>query len=100
VSQRTVRNWIKDEAGRRVLMTMQAVEAIDLTHVEVKKSGHRKGKWKNGLTYHSDSAVIINVMTDKSTEFYTRTILYKKKLLSLSPRANYTDQATAACRRI
>jgi hypothetical protein len=29
----------------------------------------------------------------------TGTCLYKKKLRGFSPQANYTDQATAACRR-
>jgi hypothetical protein len=29
----------------------------------------------------------------------THELQYKKKLHGLSPRANYTDRATAACRR-
>jgi hypothetical protein len=33
------------------------------------------------------------------TKYFTRTKKLKTKLHGLSPRANYTDRATAACRR-
>jgi hypothetical protein len=47
--------------------------------------------------YFTESAELIRSI---SSEFYAcPRVFFKKKLRGLSPQANYTDQATAACRR-
>jgi hypothetical protein len=68
-----------------------------------------KGKnpyWCLSISLHTMSAAIIDGNRLRSTEvgvarrsFQISWKSKKKKLHGLSPRANYTDQATAACRR-
>jgi hypothetical protein len=47
---------------------------------------------------NSDSSVVQPV-ANRFTDYTIPAFLTKKKLLGFSPQANYTDRATAACRR-
>jgi hypothetical protein len=51
-----------------------------------------EGRWTSGLTNRKP-------LRDGRALIISFVFFYKEKLRGLSPRANYIDRATAACRR-
>jgi hypothetical protein len=66
--------------------------------MEFSAGGYIRVNWKAGALLQTIDSRNIGISVIVNYDIYTL-YLKKTKLLGFSPQANYTDRATAACRR-